>query len=327
MVLVVAVVGVLTIHVVFAAPATRVSRAAAARPVRGGPPARLLLAGSQLYSYQVAARRLQPLSWPPNVPAAALRLVAIRGGDVVVTPGGNAYGALVGKPPRPLGVVTGVLPDHDGDALWLLSRRSAQLAGADGKRYGRPFPVPAGKRVVAALDAGLVLAPTSTGALGPVEVVDPRTRRVVRTITPAGLVLSAAGDHVAWSGCAGSACPVEVTQISTGRVQPLPGLPAGYLPVGSPTLSPDNRHFAVPASRLGSVSIDLVVGRLPGDGPASLRRVAVRDLLPGAGAVQYARSGALLVATHGGLTVLPAGRSPRPTRLANVPAFTSFAVS
>jgi hypothetical protein len=208
-----------------------------------------------------------------------------------------------------------------------LTQDNAQLAGVDGGHYGRPYPVPAGKWVVAALDAGLVLAPASSGAVGPVEVVDPTSRRVVRIITPAGLVLSAAGDHVAWSTCAGSGCSIEVTQISTGRVQPLPGLPAGYLPIGSPTLSPDNRHFALPASRLGSESIDLVVGRLRGTAPARVSRVAVRDLLPGRGAVQYARNGALLVATQGGLTVLPAGRGPTPTRLTNIPAFTSFAVS
>ncbi len=332
---VVAVAGVLTIHAVFASPATHAARPAAQTVRTSG--ARVLLAGSSLYSYDVGTRRLQPLPLPLDTPAALLRLLPLRGGTVLVTPGGRVFGANGSHPLKAIGTYTGVLPDHDGDALWLLTPTTAQLSGVNGQHYGKPYAIPTGRRVVTALDAGLVLASAVPGGPGLIDVVDPRTNRNVRSITPLGVVLSAAGDHVAWSSCSGSGCVTKVTTVSTGQTLALPPLPSGYLAVGPPLLSPDNRHYAEPARHLtagtagsvgigGSGGIDLVVGHLATSAGPRESRVAVQQVNAPAGAFQYARDGTLVVDTERGLTVQrPRSRPSSP--LGNLPAFTHFAVS
>ena len=324
-VLVVAIVGVLTIHAVFTAPASRAARPAAATTARA-PGARLLLAGSSLYSYDIGTHRLQPLPLPLNTPASLLHLLPLRGGTILVTPAGDVFGANSGKPVKQLGVFAGVLADHDGDAVWLLTPTTAQLAGLAGNRYGKPYVIPAGRRVIAALDAGLLLGPAAPGRAGLINVVDPRKNRVVRTIAPIGIVLAAAGDTVAWSSCNGSGCTTEVTRIGSGQTDPLPALPTGYLPAGLPLLSPDNRHYAEPARRLSPGPVVLVVGRLATSTPARQSRVAFVQVAARVGAAQYARDGTLVVDTGRGLRVQrPRSRPGAP--LTNLPDFTTFAVS
>jgi hypothetical protein len=324
-VLVVAVAGILIVHLVFTATAPQAAPSAAVTVRPAG--TRLLLAGSRLYGYDVGARALQTLQLPPDTPTALLRVLPVRGGEVVMTPGGQAYGAIIGRPLRLLGTFDGVVQDHDGDSVWLLTATTAQLSGVGGEYHGRPYQVPLGRRVVAALDAGLVLASTAPAGAGPVDVVNPASGRVVRAVAPLGVVLSAAGNHVAWERCGGRGCAVQVTQVSSGRTRPLPALPTGFVAVGPPRLSPDNRHYAVPVRQRPGGSVDLVVGRLGNASQADHGRVAVQRLLARPDAAQYARDGSLLVDTVTGLVLLRPGPAPSPTPLPKLPAFIAFAVS
>jgi hypothetical protein len=325
--------GVLLIRLVFTTPVTGTTPAAATQTAPTPKTSeRVLLAGSALYSYDVASHRLQTLPVPDSTPTELLSLLALRGGTVVLTPRGQAYAAAFGEPLRAVANASAVLPDHDGDSLWLLTRSTAQLADVHGKSIGPPYAIPVGERVFAALDRGLVLAPADAQRPGLIEVVDPRSRRVVRTVTSHGIALSAAADHVAWNGCAASTCPTEVTTVSSGAAAALPRLPAGYLPAGSLVLSPDNRHYAWPARQLvqfAGGATDLVVGRL-GSGDRNFPgRVAVRRLASTAHPIAYARNGTLIVDTVQGLTALAPRTFRGGQRLSArtaLPSFASFAV-
>ena len=329
LVLLLAVAGIFLIHFVFTASSTGTRRAASAGTAPAAPTGsvRILLAGTSLYSYDVASRHLQALAVPDSAPTQLLRLLALRGGNVVSTPSGRVYGAALGHQLRLIANASTVLPDHDGDSLWLITGRLAQLADVNGKTFGKPYTLPAAERVVAALDRGLLLAPAKENRAGPIDVVDPRSGLVVRTVTAHGIVSSAAGDHVAWSGCAAPTCPTEVTELSSDTTEALPALPAGYLAVGQPVLSPDNRHYAVAAQQFGGTSVDLVVGRIAVGNRAFPSRVAGLLLVNFSHAVAYARNGTLIANTVHGLTTFGqrSFRGGRP--LPGLPAFYGFAIN
>jgi hypothetical protein len=334
-VVVLGVAGVLLIRLVFTSAATGTTPTSPIAATQTAPTPssseRVLLAGSALYSYDVASRRLQALPVPDTTPTALLSLLALRGGTVVLTPRGQAYVAAFGEPLHTVGTgaTDAVLPDHDGDSVWLMTSGAAQLADVHGMSIGPPYAIPVGERVFAALDSGLVLAPADAKQQGLIEVVDPRSRRVVRTVTSRGIALSAAADHVAWSGCATSACPTEVTTVSSGDTAALPALPAGYLPAGSAVLSPDNRHYAIPARQLvqfAATTTDLVVGRFNGGERDVGGRIAVRQLAAASHPIAYARDGTLIVETVQGLTALAPRTFRGGQRLPVLPAFASFAV-
>jgi hypothetical protein len=326
--------GVLLIRLVFTTPATGTTPPSPTAATQTAPtPAsseRLLLTGSALYSYDVASHRLRTLPVPDSTPAELLTVLALRGGTVVLTPRGQAYEAAFGEPLHAIGTgaTDTVLPDHDGDSVWLMTSGAAQLADVHGSNIGPPYAIPSGERVLAALDRGLVLAPADPKQAGLIEVVDPRSQHVVRTVTSRGIALSAAADHVAWSSCSSSACRIQLTTVSSGDAQALPALPSGYLPAGAPVLSPDNRHFAVAARQLVQLaggSTDLVVGRFNGDERFVGGRVTVRQLAGTSHPIAYARNGTLIVDTVQGLrTLAPRTRGGQP--LPKLPAFASFAV-
>ena len=324
--------GVLLIRLVFTTPATGTTPTAATQTVpTPASSERLVLAGSSLYSYDVASRRLQTLPVPDRTPPELLTVLALRGGTVVLTPRGQAYLAAFGEPLHAIGTgaTAAVLPDHDGDAVWLMTSGAAQLADVHGSNIGPPYAIPAGERVLAALDSGLVLAPADPQRPGLIEVVDPRSRHVVRTVTAHGIALSAAADRVAWSACSGSACQIQVTTVSSGDTNALPALPAGYLPAGAPVLSPDNRHYAIAARQLvqfAAATTDLVVGRFNGGERDVGGRVAVRNIAATSHPLAYARNGTLIVDTAHGLTALAPRSFRGGQRLPALPSFATFAV-
>jgi hypothetical protein len=94
-------------------------------------------------------------------------------------------------------------------------------------------------------------------------------------------------------------------------------------------LSPDNRHYAIPARQLAQFAApttDLVVGRFNGGERDVGGRVAVRQLAATAHPIAYAGSGTLIVDTAQGLTALAPRSFRGGQRLPALPSFASFAV-
>jgi hypothetical protein len=161
--------------------------------------------------------------------------------------------------PVNLGAATGVLAAVRPDAVWLLTdnARMSDFGGSASPPSGRctvrevslagvtltpTMPYSCARVLFGAVDGGLLSSPVATSGNAPIEVWDPATGRVVRTITTSGTLISTSAslnsstEYVAWQtgsqqagsqGCR-AGCPTFVTDVVTGRrirvtLPPAPG--------------------------------------------------------------------------------------------------------
>jgi hypothetical protein len=153
--------------------------------------------------------------------------------------------------------IAAITADHR--AIWLSSYRypdrsvasstqvvTAREVSLAGRPIGAPVRVPTGYRL-----AGDVLAQPVHGQLLLVRQVGLDTHYIVwsprqdRVVAALGRALAVSDTEVAWvsSSCPDAACPVERTDLRTGRTR-LTGVPSGRMPIAA-SYSPDGRRLAV----------------------------------------------------------------------------------
>ena len=155
----------------------------------------------------------------------------------------------------PVGTADLVAPADDADALWLTSYLptantataigTAREVNPAGAPLGAPVSLPRGYSISQGTDRGLLLTPASQQPGKAVyRLWDPATQKVSRTFDD---VIAASATDVAWtSGCAPTACRVQVLDLATGR-QTSVALPSGNSAAGA-SFSPSGRLLALQLS-------------------------------------------------------------------------------
>jgi len=178
------------------------------------------------------------------------------GGDCATPPSpvwflGNGAASAI-----PVGTADLVAPAADPDALWLTSYfpTANNAAGAAalarevsraGAQLAPPVTLPRGSVIDQATDRGLLLISASRQSATSVYTLwNPASRKVIRTFDD---VIAASATDVAWtSGCAPTACHVQVLDLATGR-QTSVALPSASSAAGA-SFSPDGRLLALQLS-------------------------------------------------------------------------------
>ncbi|HYT10306.1 MAG TPA: hypothetical protein VEL73_06555 [Mycobacteriales bacterium] len=150
-------------------------------PYTGSVGTLLVVAGGDLLRFDTLDRRMSPIPLPRGL--TALRAWTQNGHDVVLgrLPSGRtaAYLLTPGRPPTALGPAEVMVPSADGDAVWLVTRRTATRVPLAARGLRRTVPLPRASRLVGESQWGLIV---STGT-----VPDPLLpgRRPAPTLTPA----------------------------------------------------------------------------------------------------------------------------------------------
>jgi hypothetical protein len=178
------------------------------------------------------------------------------GGDCATPPSpvwflGNGASSAI-----PVGTADLVAPAVGTDALWLTSyfptaNNGTGVAGLarevsrTGAQLAPPVTLPRGSVIDQATDRGLLLISASRQSANSAYTLwNPATRKVIRTFDD---VIAASATDVAWtSGCAPTACHVQVLDLATGR-QSSVALPSGSSAAGA-SFSPDGRLLALQLS-------------------------------------------------------------------------------
>jgi hypothetical protein len=177
------------------------------------------------------------------------------GGDCTTAPSpvwflrDNAQSAV------PVGTADLVAPAAGADALWLTSyfptanrveaAGQAREVGPTGAQLAPPVTLPRAAVIDRATDRGLLLiSPGTKSGTSVYTLWNPATRKTSRTFDD---VIAASATEIAWtSGCAPTACRVQVLDLATGR-QTAIALPSGSSASGA-SFSPDGQLLALQLS-------------------------------------------------------------------------------
>ena len=178
------------------------------------------------------------------------------GGGDCATPPSPVWFLGNGAPTAtPVGTGDLVAPADNADALWLTSyfptANDAATAGTarevstTGAQLGRSVSLPPGHVIVQGTDRGLLLISAGGQAGKSVYTLwNPASATTSRTFDD---VIAASATDVAWtSGCAPTACHLQVLDLATGR-QTSVALPSGSSAAGA-SFSPDGRLLALQLS-------------------------------------------------------------------------------
>jgi hypothetical protein len=148
-----------------------------------------------------------------------------------------------------VGSANAVAPGARRGTLWLTSYPSdaaaapgtAQLTATDGRALAPPVRLPAGYAIAAGTIRGLLLAPVTSAAGRPADLLwDPATGRVTRRLT--GVIAASAG-RIAWLQPCPGRCRLHLLDLDRGRAMTIPLRPGSTVPAAA--FSPDGSFLAL----------------------------------------------------------------------------------
>ncbi|MBW3557477.1 MAG: hypothetical protein KY454_11145 [Actinobacteria bacterium] len=176
--------------------------------------------------------------------------LAIASADGRVT----AHPLDVGEPPRWSVPGTSAFPAVEPELIWVAAPDGVRLVDLWGATVSPPVRLPARRTAVAATTGGLVLI----GESGGIEVWQPTSGALLRTVSRAGRLVAASKDSVAWQEP--DATVIQVTPVT--RDADVRHYPLRRTDAGPGAFSPDSSLLAVPAGPpAGAIARVVVVDR------------------------------------------------------------------